>query len=97
MADFVRTIRRKLGRGLDAHCHNDHCLALANSLAGIGADQIHVTVNGIDERTGIPALIEAAVAINRRPFMPSRWFRLKMLCGLSRRVVTYARLPTHEN
>ncbi|MEM4339823.1 MAG: hypothetical protein QXE03_06375, partial [Candidatus Nitrosocaldus sp.] len=50
---------------LDVHCHNDLGLALANALAGVdaGADQIHVTIDGIGERNGIPALAEVAVIL----------------------------------
>ena len=49
---------------IDVHCHNDHGLALANAMAGIraGADCIHVTINGMGERTGIPDLAETILA-----------------------------------
>lgn len=49
---------------LDVHCHNDFGLALANSMAGIraGANCIHVTVNGMGERTGIPDLAETIMS-----------------------------------
>ena len=99
MADFVRMIRKEVGCGLDVHCHNDLGLALANSLAGIGAgaDQLHVTINGIGERTGIPALAEAAVVVSRQPFMPSRRLRLETLCDLSRHVSMYTGLGTPES
>ncbi|MEK6916791.1 MAG: homocitrate synthase [Nanoarchaeota archaeon] len=45
---------------LDVHCHNDFGLALANAMAGIrgGANCIHVTVNGLGERTGVPDIAE---------------------------------------
>lgn len=99
MADFVRMIRREVGCGLDVHCHNDLGLALANSLAGIGAgaDQMHVTVNGLGERTGIPTLAEAAVVVSRPPFMPSRRLRLETLCDLSRHIGMYTGLETPES
>ena len=49
---------------IDIHCHNDLGMALANAMAGIrgGADCIHVTINGLGERTGIPDLAETIVA-----------------------------------
>lgn len=99
MADFVRMIRREVGCGLDVHCHDDLGLALANSLAGVraGADQMHVTVNGVGERTGIPALAEAAVVVSRPPFMPSRRLRLETLCDLSRHISMYTGLETPES
>jgi len=49
----------------DYHAHNDYGLANANSLAAVnvGVDCIHVTVNGLGERTGNTNLDEFAVAI----------------------------------
>ena len=43
---------------LDVHCHNDVGLALSNALSGCdaGADQIHTTIDGLGERTGIPII-----------------------------------------
>lgn len=63
---LFRRVKKELGRvGLDAHCHNDLGLALANSLAAYegGADCIHVTVNGLGERAGITSLCNLAVAL----------------------------------
>src|ERR671919_2612441 len=50
---------------LDVHCHNDVGLALANALSGCeaGADQIHTTIDGFGERTGIPSLAETSIAL----------------------------------
>jgi len=61
---FART-RKELRAELDAHCHNDLGLASANALAALegGATSVHVTVNGIGERSGIPSLSEVAVAL----------------------------------
>ena len=52
-----------------AHCHNDLGLAVANSLAavGAGARQIEGAINGIGERAGNTALEEVAMAIRTRP------------------------------
>lgn len=51
-----------------AHCHNDLGLAVANSLAAVGAGamQIEGTVNGIGERAGNAAIEEVVMAINTR-------------------------------
>ncbi len=53
------------GRVVSVHCHNDFGLAVANSLAGIeaGAQQAHVTVNGIGERAGNASLEELVSAL----------------------------------
>jgi homocitrate synthase len=67
IAERVRALRaRLLPCKIDLHCHNDYGLALANAMAGIraGADCIHVTVNGLGERTGIPDLAETIVAFH---------------------------------
>ncbi len=51
-----------------AHCHNDLGMALANSLASIGAGvrQIECTINGIGERAGNASLEEIAAALSVR-------------------------------
>ena len=53
---------------LSAHCHNDLGLAVANSLAGIGAGatQVECTVNGIGERAGNASLEEIVMAVKTR-------------------------------
>ncbi|WP_292468346.1 (R)-citramalate synthase [Methanolobus sp.] len=47
------------------HCHNDFGLGTANTLAALkaGAQQAHVTINGIGERAGNTALEEVVMAI----------------------------------
>lgn len=68
---------------LDVHCHNDLGLGLANSLAGVnaGATCIHVTVNGMGERSGIPDIAEAIVA--NKILNKSEKYNLKYLTELS--------------
>ncbi len=50
------------------HCHNDLGMAVANSLAavGAGASQIECTVNGLGERAGNTALEEVVMALHTR-------------------------------
>jgi 2-isopropylmalate synthase len=83
---------------LDVHCHNDVGLALANALAGCeaGASQIHTTIDGFGERTGIPSLAETAVALSVIYGMPNE-FRLHMLKDLSRTIVAYTHIETPES
>ncbi len=47
------------------HCHNDFGLALANVFAAVraGARMIDVTLNGLGERAGNPALVEVALGL----------------------------------
>ena len=60
MYNFVKSVRSEVNVPLDAHVHNDIGFALANAFAACdaGADQIHTTIDGIGERTGIPSLAE---------------------------------------
>ncbi|HKR74791.1 MAG TPA: 2-isopropylmalate synthase [Candidatus Nitrosocosmicus sp.] len=83
---------------LDVHCHNDVGLALSNALSGCdaGADQIHTTIDGLGERTGIPTLAETAVALNLI-YKSNNNFRLHMLKDLSRTVSDYTNIPIHES
>jgi 2-isopropylmalate synthase len=73
--EFVALIRglRERVPGLDratisVHCHNDLGLAVANTLAaiGAGATQVEGTINGIGERAGNAALEEILMALRTR-------------------------------
>ncbi|HUG63685.1 MAG TPA: 2-isopropylmalate synthase [Gaiellaceae bacterium] len=71
-AAFLLEVRRQcpeLARvTLSVHCHNDLGLAVANTLAGIGAGatQVECTVNGLGERAGNAALEEVVMALRVR-------------------------------
>jgi D-citramalate synthase len=47
------------------HCHNDFGMAVANSVAalGAGAEEVHATVNGLGERAGNAALEEIVISL----------------------------------
>jgi isopropylmalate/citramalate/homocitrate synthase-like protein len=70
---------------ISVHCHNDLGLAVANSLAGVeaGAEQIHVTVNGLGERAGNASLEEVVLS-------------LRMFYGIKPRVRTKLLVETSE-
>jgi 2-isopropylmalate synthase len=53
---------------VSTHCHNDLGLAVANSLAGVGAGarQVECAINGLGERAGNAALEELVMAIRTR-------------------------------
>ena len=53
---------------VSVHCHNDLGLAVANSLAavGAGARQVECTVNGLGERAGNAAMEEIVMALRTR-------------------------------
>ena len=83
---------------IDVHCHNDVGLALANALAGCeaGANQIHTTIDGLGERTGIPSLAETSVALSLI-YGIANDYRLHLLKDLSRTIYEYTRIPTPES
>ncbi len=71
-ATLVSTVRdRVVGDKtvtISVHCHNDLGLAVANSLAAIGAGarQVECTINGIGERAGNASLEEFVMAMHVR-------------------------------
>ena len=64
MEKTINQIVQYVDTNIDVHCHNDFGLALANAMTAIraGADCIHVSINGLGERTGIPDLVEVVMA-----------------------------------
>jgi 2-isopropylmalate synthase len=65
--ELILFIQSQVKVPLSTHCHDDYGLAVANSLAGIvaGADQSHVTINGLGERAGNASLEEFVMALTR--------------------------------
>ena len=65
MTQFVSEIKKHVTVPLAVHCHDDFGLSVANSLAGVlgGAEEIHVTVNGLGERAGNAALEEVVMSL----------------------------------
>ena len=98
MSNFVKKVRSEVNVPLDAHVHNDIGFALANAFAACdaGADQIHTTIDGIGERTGIPSLAETAVALTYLYKSPND-FRLDMLLDLSRLIEQYTTIRPYDS
>jgi 2-isopropylmalate synthase len=73
MREFFLTVIGRVpnaGRAVfSAHCHDDLGLAVANTLAAIGAGvrQVECTINGIGERAGNASLEEIVMAARVRP------------------------------
>jgi len=65
MTQFVSEIKKATRVPIAVHCHDDFGLSVANSLAGVlgGAEEIHVTVNGLGERAGNAALEEVVMGL----------------------------------
>jgi 2-isopropylmalate synthase len=71
---------------VSVHCHNDLGLAVANSLAavGAGARQIECTINGLGERAGNAAMEEIVMALK------TRHDRMPFSCGVKSEYITRA-------
>jgi len=72
MAECIAYLKRRV-RGIErailsVHCHDDLGMAVANSLAavGAGARQVECTLTGIGERAGNAALEEVVMALKTR-------------------------------
>lgn len=65
MKKLVSIIKNVVSVPIEVHCHNDHGLALANSLAAIeaGATVISSSINGLGERAGLAATEEVIIAL----------------------------------
>ncbi|GBC75456.1 2-isopropylmalate synthase [archaeon HR06] len=98
MYNLVKMVKEKIRIPIDVHCHNDLGLALANSLAGYeaGADQIHVTVNGIGERVGITSLDELVMALKVLYNLDLK-VRYEMLKELSETIAHYAKIKIQSS
>jgi len=72
IAEFFRAIMTRVPNAdraiFSAHCHDDLGLAVANTLAAIGAGarQVECTINGIGERAGNASLEEIVMATHVR-------------------------------
>src|SRR5208283_3607077 len=66
-AELIKFIKSQVNLPLSTHCHDDYGMAVANSLSGVmaGADQSHVTINGLGERAGNASLEEFVMAATR--------------------------------
>ena len=64
--ELISQMKNNFKTPLSVHFHNDFGLATANTLTAIecGANQAHVTVNGMGERTGNCSLEELAVVLH---------------------------------
>src|SRR5690606_19436599 len=73
IASFFRTVIERVPNAdkaiFSAHCHDDLGLAVANTLAAVGAGvrQVECTINGIGERAGNASLEEIVMITNVRP------------------------------
>lgn len=62
---FIKKLKEFVKKPIEIHAHNDFGLAVANSIFAVinGASGVHVTVNGIGERSGNASLEEITLAL----------------------------------
>ena len=64
--DFIRQMRERFPQlHFDFHAHNDYGLAVANTLSAVraGVEGVHVTVNGLGERSGNAPVASVVAAL----------------------------------
>jgi 2-isopropylmalate synthase len=104
-ASLVRAVRSALATfapiAVSVHCHNDLGLAVANTLAaiGAGADQAHLTINGLGERGGNASLEETVMALRCRAdhYQAETRIRSERLVATSRLVSELTGIPVQPN
>lgn len=65
MKYLIYELKKYINTPISVHCHDDFGLAVANSLSAVeaGAEQVHVTINGLGERAGNASLEELVMAL----------------------------------
>jgi D-citramalate synthase len=64
--EFFTKLTDVLKVPVGVHCHNDFGMAVANTIAGLGAgaQMVHGTINGLGERAGNAAIEEIAITLH---------------------------------
>ncbi|MEM0015111.1 MAG: homoaconitate hydratase [Zestosphaera sp.] len=94
MEYFIRRVREFVDKPVEVHTHDDFGLAVANSVAAVvgGATTVHVTVNGIGERSGNAALEETVLTLELLLGVRTN-VRLNRLYKLSKLVESLSGVP----
>ena len=63
--NFFLKLKENIKVPIGVHCHNDFGMAVANTVAalGAGAEEVHATINGLGERAGNASLEEIVVTL----------------------------------
>jgi D-citramalate synthase len=86
-SEFFSKLKEKISVPLGVHCHNDFGMAVANSIAalGAGAEEVHATINGLGERAGNASLEEIVVTL-RSLYKLDLGIKTELLYGTSQLV-----------
>ena len=95
---FRKMVKRYPDTHFDFHAHNDYDLAVSNSLAAVlsGAKGLHVTVNGLGERSGNAPLSSVQVILKDQ-FNARTNIREDKLNDISRLVESYSGIAVAPN
>ena len=98
MCQLVEEVRSVVKVPISVHCHDDFGAAVANSLAGVeaGANQVHVTVNGLGERAGNAALEEVVTSLHLL-YGKTTNIRTDLIYQTSQLVSKLTRVPVQPN
>lgn len=86
MKYLITEVKKIVNTPIEIHCHNDHGLAVANSLAAVeaGASVVSSSVIGLGERAGIASTEEIIIALHN--LYNVGHFKTKKLCELCKLV-----------
>jgi len=98
MYQLVKEVKSIVKVPVSVHCHDDFGAAVTNSLAGIeaGANQVHVTVNGLGERAGNAALEEVVTSLHLL-YGKKTNIRTDLIYQTSQLVSKLTRVPVQPN
>jgi isopropylmalate/homocitrate/citramalate synthase len=90
---FVKKVKERLKKPLEIHVHNDFGLGVANTIAAVlnGAETVHVSVNGIGERTGNSSLEQTVIALKLLYGVDSN-IKFENLRKLSKAIAEFSRV-----
>ncbi len=93
IAYIASKMKELVGKPLEIHTHNDFGLAVANAISAVlnGVEIVHVSVNGIGERTGNASLEQTAMALKYLYGVDSN-IRFEKLRRLSKEVEEFSRV-----
>jgi len=98
MYKVIKDLKKDLNIPLAVHCHNDYGLGLANTISAIeaGIDQVHVSLNGLGERSGNVSFEELIITLLIQ-FKTDLGFSTKKIYEISKKIYSIANLPTPYN
>jgi D-citramalate synthase len=96
--DFFTKITMGIKVPVGVHCHNDFGMAVANTVAGLGAGAhvAHGTINGLGERAGNAAIEEIVVTLHTL-YQQQLSIKTKLLYGTSQLVSRLTGINTQPN